>query len=164
MTDEELCLAAVHHVVHDYANFVSSGEVIFNNPGPQPPLNTHVQHAFLMNCRKMAHFFQHGPNGKDIVSADFFPPRCKPRFRFPVWNKWAKPMDWQMLHLTYSRVLNPVPWDGYKENRLFLNEFQQAWKLFRAKLPEPYSSEYRRQIEERYNDDNDGVFKSLDLW
>lgn len=162
MTEEQKRIAALHHVVHDYANFVSCGDSIFKTP--DPPLNTHVQHAFLMNCRKMAHFFHHRSNGKDIVAAGFFILTGKPRFRFPTWNRWADAMDKQMLHLSYARVIRPKPWDGYKENKLFLAEFQACWKLFRDKLPEPYEAECRKQLEERYSDDKDFVFKDLDLW
>jgi hypothetical protein len=58
---------AIHHIVHDYANFVSSAEMTItgahNAKGFDPPINTHIGHAFYLNCRKMADFF--AGSGKD---------------------------------------------------------------------------------------------------
>ncbi|MFI5381966.1 MAG: hypothetical protein ACHRHE_21940 [Tepidisphaerales bacterium] len=63
-TQQEL-LDAVHHVVHDYANLVSSGTMAATGKHLEtpltPPINTHVGHAFLVNCRKMHHFFTPPP-------------------------------------------------------------------------------------------------------
>jgi hypothetical protein len=164
MTEEELHLSAVHHVVHDYANLVSAGVTI--PTCPPPPLNTHLQHAFILNCRKLVHFFHDPRDGKDIVAADFFPLKGKPRFRFPAWKQWGKAMDKQIAHLSYERVTNPKPWDGYKENALFLEELQNAWKIFLRELPAPYKTEFEKKIIERqqpYEDGRESEFKSLDL-
>ena len=58
-------LDGVHHVVHEYANFVSSAEMATTGKhlgkGFDPPVNTHISHAFLLNCRKMADFFENVP-------------------------------------------------------------------------------------------------------
>ena len=75
MTKEEKLLKAVHHVVHDYANLVSSGMMAVTgcHHGTQlvPPVNTHVGHAFLVNCRKMSDFFTKSPQQDDIWAGDF---------------------------------------------------------------------------------------------
>jgi hypothetical protein len=42
-------LKAVHHVVHDYVNLVSAGTLIYQSP--RPPLNSHVQYSFIVQCR-----------------------------------------------------------------------------------------------------------------
>ena len=52
-------LKAVHHVVHEYANFVSTAEMVLtglNVDGTPivPPTNTHISHAFFLNFRKQA--------------------------------------------------------------------------------------------------------------
>ena len=164
MTEDEKRMAPVLHVVHDYANFVSAADTIPTNPAP--PLNTHVQHIYLVNCRKMFDFFRKPSDGVDIVAADFFPFKGKPRFRFPMWNQWGKAMDKQIVHLTYSRVTEPKLWDGYSENALFLAEFRAAWKLFRSKLDEPYESEFVKQVFLRKQPHGNGQpseFRNLDL-
>ncbi len=70
MTRDEKRLKAVHHVVHDYANLLSSGSLT-QDKSVKPPFNTHVQHAFLLNCRKLADFFRKSSDDRDIVAADF---------------------------------------------------------------------------------------------
>ena len=71
MTKQEKGLEAVHHVVHDYANLVSSGTmaVCGHHLGREftPPVNTHVGHAFLVNCRKMYEFFKYKPSKIDGI-------------------------------------------------------------------------------------------------
>ncbi len=71
-------LDGVRHVVHDYANLVSSGTMKLDDThaGKQlvPPVNTHVGESFLFNCRKMYEFFlypQYAAKGKgdDIARA-----------------------------------------------------------------------------------------------
>jgi hypothetical protein len=107
MTKAEKRLKAVHHVVHEYANLVSSG-VLTQDMSVKPPVNTHIQHAFLLNCRKLADFFRKPSDGSDIVAADFLG-HVSP-FRLPVWDKWGGPMNKQLAHLTYARVTNPKAW------------------------------------------------------
>ena len=104
MTKDEKRLKAVHHVVHDYANLVSAG-TLTQDKTVKPPVNTHVQHAFLLGCRKLADFFRKSSNGTDIVAADFL--RKKEQYPLPVWNKWGIPMNKQLAHLTYGRVTKP---------------------------------------------------------
>jgi hypothetical protein len=58
MTHKERRLRPEHHVVHDYANLVSSGRLkIDPRINHQLELiwgaNSHVWHMFYVNCRKM---------------------------------------------------------------------------------------------------------------
>ena len=168
MTEQAKRLAAIHHVVHDYANLVSSGALTQAGPaakaGVRPPVNTHIQHAFLLNCRKLADFLQRPPKGDDIAVEHFL--GKKESFGLPVWNRWGKPMDKQLAHLTYARVTKPTPWDGYKDNKLLLDEFQSAWKKFLAKLEDPYKTGFDEEIAKRQAPHPDGQpseFRDLDL-
>src|ERR1039458_1208229 len=92
---------AVHHVVHDYANFVSSAEMVITGQHLgkviDPPINSHIFHAFLLNCRKMADFFGKGQD--DDVIADHY----VPRFSFPLdkCKEWRGPVNKQLAHITY---------------------------------------------------------------
>jgi len=163
MTEQERRLEAVHHVVHDYANLVSSGDLT-QDESVKPPLNTHIQHAFLLNCRKLADFFTcKSKNKMDIILSHFL--HGEKGFDLPVWEDWGKPMNKQLAHLSYERVTNPEKWDG-QANKLLLEEFKGKWKLFRSKLPEPYRSEFEKQIRERQQPSSDGQpseFQYLDL-
>jgi hypothetical protein len=58
---------AIVHIVHEYANFVSSAVMVLNGYDIdgvpfQSPINTHISHAFFLNCRKLADFFQNTPS------------------------------------------------------------------------------------------------------
>ena len=114
----------------------------------------------------MFDFFSHDSNRRDIVAADFFPLKQKPRFRFPFWREWGTAMDKQMIHLSYERVTNPKHWDGYKENKQFLEEFRVAWRIFRKEVPEPYRTEFINQVFIRKQPNAAGhpsEFRDLDL-
>ena len=64
-------LKAILHIVNDYTNLVSSGTHIYK--GHKPPIGTHVQYSFLVECRKFAAFFgnKRGLKGRDIASKDY---------------------------------------------------------------------------------------------
>ena len=142
MTEEQKRLAAVHHVVHDYTNLVSSG--LLTQTPLKPPINTRVQHAFLLNCRKMAAFFLNVREHTDILSKEFLTPK-KLGFKL-VWKKqWNQAMNRQLLHLSYDRIDKANPWDG-TPNKVLLDEFQMAWKRFLDNLAEPYKSEFEKEI------------------
>ena len=70
-------LEAIHHVVHDYANFVSSAEMVLTGKDIdgnflKPPINTHVSHAFYLNCRKLADFFLNlSRQGDNIIAKNY---------------------------------------------------------------------------------------------
>ena len=76
MTPEERRKRPEHHVVHDYANLVSSGLLITDRKSNDAlleiaPVKSHVWHAFYMNCRKMYEFFHH-QKSKDYLRARQF--------------------------------------------------------------------------------------------
>ena len=151
-------LEAMHHVVHDYANLVSAGTLTQAGPaaraGFRPPVNSHIQHAFLLNCRKMADFFQKVPRGDDIRAEHFL--KQKETFLLPEWDKWGRAMDKQLAHLTYARVTAPKSWTGSPANRLLLEEFQAAWKIFLSKLDYPYKQKFDEEITKRQQRHPDG--------
>lgn len=138
---EQKRLGAVHHVVHDYVNLVSSGSLL--QTALRPPLNTHVQHAFLLNCRKMAAFFLNLRERRDILSKEFL--TAKVGFGLSWKKTWHKAMNKQLLHLTYDRIDAATPWDG-TSNKVLLEEFRAAWKKFLVSLEEPYKSKFNEEI------------------
>ena len=156
MTDEEQKLAAIHHIVHDYTNLVSSGTL--TQEPLKPPLNTHVQHAFLMNCRKMAAFFLNRRDDDDILSKEFLP--TKVGFKLDEWENWGAAMNRQLLHLSYRRIDAAKPWDG-KPNKLLLAEFQRAWKKFLFHLEDPYRPQFEIEISAKLKPGSE--FNGLDL-
>ncbi|MFL6353553.1 MAG: hypothetical protein ACJ74Z_17115 [Bryobacteraceae bacterium] len=66
---------AVHHIVHEYANFVSSAEMVISGhhlgKDFDAPVNTHIFHAFLLNCRKMADFFGNRSHHDDVIAEHY---------------------------------------------------------------------------------------------
>ena len=140
-------LSAILHIVNDYTNLVSSGTLIYQ--APTPPINTHVQYSFLVECRKFAAFFwnNRGRKRNDIVSKDYL--TTKLSIKLPVWKAWHEHMNVHLLHLSYDRLNSTIQWDGHTVNADLLAEFQQAWKLFLSKVEEPYKSEFERQIQVR---------------
>lgn len=154
MPTQAQLLDAVCHVVHDYANLVSSGTIAVAGAhlGKQldEPINSHVGEAFLFNCRKMFEFFTFplpGPtslNKDDVRAEHYLTPRLA--FSLPTWAMWHDAMKKRLLHVTLSRNVDPRPWQGHKENPLFLDEFKTAWKLLRSKLPEPYQTKFTDEI------------------
>lgn len=147
------------HVVHDYANLVSSGTMAINGEHSNDktrepvvlldytPLNHHVGEAFLMNCRKLYDFFMsRGSQGDDIRARDFL--ANPPTFCLPTWGSLSKQMNKQLLHVTRCRG---KVWNGQRETQQLLAEFMNAWELFLSQLQEPYLSEFRRRLVERNN-------------
>ena len=58
MPDSNPRVLAIHHVVHEYASLESSAEMVLSGEDIygnvfEPPINTHVSHAFYLNCRKL---------------------------------------------------------------------------------------------------------------
>jgi hypothetical protein len=163
MTEHERNLAAVHHVVHDYANLVSSGTMVVNGhhlgKGFEPPINTHLQHAFLVNCRKMYEFLLYSPSTNpkyDDIRAAHYLGRVE-TFDLSNWALWHESMNKQLLHVTFARVERPKQWEGYNENKLFLEEFMKAWTAFRGHLKgtvyEPqFESEIREKLKSEFGD------------
>jgi len=106
---------AVHHVVHDYANLVSSGTMAVQGShlgkGFDPPVNTHIDHAFLANCRKLYEFFTFKPKNGSVRAKDFLPNRpCE----LSNWGSWHRHMNEQLMHVTIARVENRKEWKGIR--------------------------------------------------
>ncbi len=164
VTEEER-LEAVHHVVHDYANLVSSGTMTvagrYQTTGLVPPVNTHVGHAFLVNCRKMYEFFLYEPSKDDIRAKHFLTPSLALTFDLLNWGTWHNAMNKQLMHITFTRVTKPKQWEGHDENKLFLDEFMKAWKEFRRNLKEPYKSKFDSEIAKKLKLGSE--FQGLDL-
>jgi hypothetical protein len=148
---------AILHIVNDYSNLVSSGTLV--KQGHAPPINTHVQYSFLVECRKFAAFFANrGPKGTDIASKDYL--KAKLPIKLPVWKAWHDHMNVHLMHLSYDLLSSKTQWTGHTVNADLLDEFQKAWKLFLAKVEDPYKSEFESQIEARASKPE---FKGLDL-
>lgn len=141
-------LAAIHHVVHDYALLVSAGTLIYST-GHKPPVNTHVQYSFLVGCRKFADFFKNnrGLKRQGIPCKAFATKKIS--IRLPVWDKWHEHMNVHLFHLSYDRTTSKTQWDGRGVNESLLKEFMSAWKTFLAQLDEPYKSEFLKEIADR---------------
>ena len=102
---EQPRFSAIVHVVHEYANFVSSAEMVSSGcdvDGVPPPINTHVSHAFYLNCRKLADLFQNklGRDKDDIMAEHYV---SKFYATLPVSTNWRVPMNKQLAHVTYAR-------------------------------------------------------------
>ena len=166
MTEQARRLMAVRHVVHDYANLVSSGTMVVNGhhlgQGFDPPVNTHIGHAFLVNCRKMYEFFMYPPSTNpayDDIRATHFLPQAV-TFNLSNWARWHDAMNKQLMHVTFARVEKPKKWEGHDENQLFLDEFKKAWKdLLRNLRGTMYKSRFDDEIAERLQSE----FAGLDL-
>jgi hypothetical protein len=171
MTAEEKSrLDAIRHIVHEYANFISSAEMVLTGLdiyGKQfePPLNTHVSHAFYLNCRKQSDFFQNVPSRQgDNIMAQHFVPGFS--ITLQVSDDWRDPINKQLTHTTYTRETNPREIKKPIQQALY-DELKAAWKKFRDLLPEPYRAEFARRLQERKDPHLDGQpsefrFYSLD--
>ena len=150
---------AIHHVVHDYANFVSSAEMVITGKHLgkflDPPVNTHIFHAFLLNGRKMADFFGKGQN--DDVIAEHYVPGFT--FALDKWTVWRVPVNKQLAHITYARDTNPKEITSQVIHDMY-NELKMAWKEFCKQLSEPYASKFEQEIKDKLRTE----FRDLDLW
>jgi hypothetical protein len=161
-------LDAVHHIVHEYANFVSSAEMVktgldIEGVGIKPPINTHISHAFYLNCRKLADFFQNEKGGDDVMAEHYVPGF---KASLPACDNWRVPMNKQLAHVSYFR-------DGADAREIdraaceeLYEELRATWKAFRKALPEPFRSEFSKKIEERkrpYRNGQPSEFRHYDL-
>lgn len=144
---------AIVHIIHEYANFVSSVEVVLSGcdiAGKpfQPPINTHVSHAFYLNCRKLADFFQNkvGSQKDDILAKHYVPGFYAD---LPVCTNWRAPMNKQLVHVTYARDTSAREIDRAACKALY-KELKDTWKEFRKGLVGgPYEAEFNNQIRRR---------------
>lgn len=157
---EDLRVRCVHHVVHDYANFVSSAEMVISGQhlkkGFDPPVNSHLFHAFLLDSRKIADFFRRCANADEIIAGHYVPGFVA---SLPHCNAWRVPVNKQLAHLTYARD------DAAKEItpraiRETYDRLKQVWKDFQGKLREPFRSRFRQEITDKLATE----FRGLDLW
>jgi hypothetical protein len=136
--------SAIHHVVYEYANLVSTGTLL--KGWLAPPINTHVQDAFLLSCRKLADFFRYASRDKPDVLASHYVPECN--FELPVWQKYHSVANVHVAHISYTRLELRQSWDGSLSGPL-LEEMQQAWRLLldslAAKSPS-LRNEFDREI------------------
>lgn len=144
-------ILAIHHIVHEYANFVSSAEMTLhgkdvNGDFFRPPINTHVSHAFYLNCRKLADFFQNKTAGNDNVVAMHFVVGFLARL--PVCDDWRKPINKQLAHVAYARDISAREIDKTAQAALYC-ELREAWREFRRRLPVEYGEEFTRKVAER---------------
>lgn len=139
-TDADL-LDAVRHVVYEYANLVSAGRLL--ETPLAPPINTHVQDAFLLSVRKMADFFIREPKQHDVAAFDFTTSRVV--YSLPTWSQWEVAVDKQLAHVTWKRDQS---WDG-SANKPLLQELETAWKLFLSKLDPKFQARFRDEINKK---------------
>jgi hypothetical protein len=152
-------LLAIHHIVHDYANFVSSAEMVKSGrhlgKGFDSPINHHIFHAFLLNCRKLRDFFT-GLDGRDVVAGHFVSTVV---LILPISEKWRIPIDRQLAHLSYARIADSKPIEQETNIALYA-ELKGAWKLFLSHLPESYRSQFDNEL---VNKEKLSEFNGLDL-
>jgi hypothetical protein len=142
-------LLAVHHIVHEYANFVSSAEMVLTGRDTEgnyfkPPINTHISHAFYLNCRKLADFFEN--KDSDCIKADHYVASYKTTL--PVFEQWRKPINRQLAHVTYARDKAPKEITQQAQEALY-QELKDRWQQFRKALPQPYATEFTKKVAER---------------
>lgn len=116
----------VEHIVHDYGTLVLTSQRI---PRVPPPWNGPVEQSFLVSIRKFIDFFANERKySKDMIALDYAPSET---FSFPTWSdeSWGHHHNTFLFHLSYKRVdPSQRPWDGYRENKLFFDEIQVAWR------------------------------------
>ena len=76
-------------------------------------------------------------------------------FRF---RKSGDPLNKQLAHISYKRDANPREIRRQTQLDLY-NELKAAWKLFLIHLPEPYKSDFDREIAAKEGSE----FSGLDL-
>lgn len=171
---DAVLLGGIQHVVHEYANFVSSAKMRqtgkHRGTPLEPPINTHIAHAFLLNCRKMACFFA-GPLGCPTTAGP--PPTPKWSDVFAVdyvdnftatldhWCRWKDAVDKQLAHITYTRGIASEEITA-QANIDMENEIKTAWKALLNPTPplsNPFSTQFDRAITARLTPD----FSDLDL-
>src|SRR6185503_10105523 len=137
MTEEERRRLAVRHVVHEYANFISSGKMVqtgldIDGVLFQAPINTHVSHAFYLNRRKLADFFQNKRGCNDDILAEHYVSGFKGNL--PEFDKLRERINKQLAHVTYARDTKVAKAITKEESRKLYAELKDTWKEFRKAL------------------------------
>jgi hypothetical protein len=151
MASETPQILAIHHLVHEYANFVSSAEMTIHGKDTdgeffKPPLNTHVSHAFYLNCRKLSDFFQNKRLGNDDVVAMHFVVGYWASL--PICEEWRNHINKQLTHVTYFRDVGSREIDKAAQVALYC-ELRETWREFRRQLPDLYAAEFVKKLKER---------------
>lgn len=151
LTPEQRRKRPEHHVVHDYANLVSSGLLLTDrksNDAPViPPVNSHVWHAFYLNCRKMYEFFHYKKSRNYLRAQQFVKPGTT--FTFNHWtDKVQEFMNTHLLHVGCGRVTNTKVSTGAND-RAYLAEFQRMWENMLTNLKDEHKENFREEIEHR---------------
>jgi hypothetical protein len=157
MTQEERRKCPAHHVVHDFANLVSSGRIRLKGEHMGvdllsiAPVNSHNWHAFYMNCRKMYEFFCY-PEKNDYLRARHFLERdVNFKLQFNHWTTAVqKHMEIHIMHVGGSRTTREVVWTG-SDDPLYLADFEAAWKKFLSNLTPYYGGRFKNEIDYRLN-------------
>jgi|SRR5579863_1636812 len=166
VTWDAMLLDGVQHIGHEYANFVSSAEMRkTGNHRVKPldsPINTHIAHAFLLNCRKMACFFA-GPPPSNPKWSDIFAVDYVGGFIAVLdhWGLWKDAVDKQLAHITYTRGVTPREITPQADIDME-NEIKTAWKAFLTPPP-PLSNPYGPKFEQAIADRLNSEFYDLDL-
>jgi hypothetical protein len=143
---------AIVHIVHEYANFVSSAEMVLtgrNTDGTliKPPVNTHISHAFYLNCRKLADFFLNRKQSDDDILAEHYVEGFK--IDLPKFDTLRQAMNKQLAHMTYHRDVNPRM-ISHNDCKALYAELRKAWGNFRKQLAGSlYEAEFSEQITRR---------------
>lgn len=153
MTPEERRRRPEHHVVHDYANLVSSWRLREPHYITQllqiPTANGHAWHAFQMNCRKMFEFFNYKPDAKGIYlrAAHFIDGELG--YRFIHWTDRVQEfMNSHLLHVGAGRLTNEIVNDG-KNDKQYFDDFEGAWQGMMRSLKPEHRDIFRDEIDFR---------------
>jgi hypothetical protein len=156
MTAAERRKRPEHHIVHDYANLVSSGLLITERTSNDfllrnAPINSHVWHAFYMNCRKLYEFFKYQDKRewKYLTARQFT--KAGTVFVFQHWTDSVQGyVNTHMLHVGKRRVSNTQVSTGVND-ALYLAEFQAMWKHMMQNLNDQHKETFRNEIDFRVN-------------
>ena len=156
MTPEERRKRPEHHVVHDYANLVSSWRLREPHHVAElmriPTANGHAWHAFQMNCRKMFEFFKYKPDPKGtylraayFIDGDF-------GYTFVHWNDTVQEfMNAHLLRVGMERIDNEIINDG-KHDKKYFEDFESAWQTLMRSLKAEHRDIFREEIDFRLQD------------
>ena len=163
MTLEERRLRPEHHVVHDYANLLSSGLLRDKRYIAQllniPTANSHAWHAFYMNCRKMHEFFTYQRSKTYLTAQQFVKPRVT--FAFQHWtDDVQKFMNTHLLHVGGGRVTNKIVSTG-ADDKEYLAEFQGMWEKMLRNLKPGHKDIFLDEIDFRLTESEFKICGSL---
>jgi hypothetical protein len=138
-----------HHVVHDYANLVSSWRLRQSIYVAQllkiPTANSHAWHAFYMNCRKMYEFFRYKPNVEYLRAQHFIGGELP--YKFQYWTGSVQSfMSAHLLHVGGSRLTNEQVSTGVGDQNYF-GDFQNAWEAMMKSLKPEHRDIFRDEID-----------------